>query len=171
MVLGLGRGKKKKKEEEMDFRKEQSLAEQYRGGGGMPLTEDYIASLGRSVYMVMDPEVTAILNPIDEKGKPIPSPFRSLVPAFSHLNRVSRIGKNEAEILQLRYRKLMLLHKINMTEDEYESEGGALLESLEIFATHMIHDSFDGWKGNLVTEQIKTIRTELGEQKKKRRPF
>lgn len=171
MVLGFGKDKKKQKEAAIEYSREQGLADSYRGSGGLPLTEDYIASLGRSVYMVMDPEVTALINPVDKKGNPIETPLRSLLPAFSHLNRVSRIGKREAEILALRYRILLLMHKIDMTEDEYENEGGALLDSLEIFATHMIHDSFDGWKGNLVTEQIKTIRTELGEKKQKRGPF
>lgn len=162
MVKIFGRGKKKEEEEEQ-YKREMALADQSRQS--MPMTEDYIASLGRSVYMVMDPEVTALLN------NPRKSYLKTLIPAFSHLNRVSRIGKTEAEILELDYEFLMLIHKINMSEDEYESKGWAELEALKIYARHIIHDSFGGWKGNLVTEQIKTIRTELEKTKKKRLPF
>jgi len=157
----LGRGKKKKEEEEKHFKGEMALAEQQRQG--MPLTEDYIASLGRSVYMVMDPEVTNILNENDQ--------LKSLIPAFSHLNRVSRIGKGEAELLEFDYEYMFLLHTLTMNEDEYETKEAERIEALKLHSRFIIHDSFGGWKGNLVTEQIKTIRTELEKTKKKRLPF
>lgn len=160
MVLGIGNNKKKE-EEEKHFKAEMALAEQQRQG--MPLTEDYIASLGRSVYMVMDPEVTKILNENDQ--------LKSLIPAFSHLNRVSRIGKGEAELLEFDYEYMFLLHTLTMNEDEYETKEAERIEALKLHSRFIIHDSFGGWKGNLVTEQIKTIRTELEKTKKKRLPF
>jgi len=162
----LGRGRKKRKDQdEEEFKKEVALTEL---GGEMPpqsvgLTQDYIYSLGRSVYMIMDPEVNLVLN-----KKPY---LKTLIPAFSHLNRISRIGKQEADLLELDYEFLMLIHKLNMNEDEYENKGWAELESLKLFARHMIHDSFGGWKGNLLTEQVKIIKAELEKPKKKRLPF
>jgi len=162
MVLGLGKNKKKKEEEEAQFKRDVVISEQQRPQQ-TPMTEDYIASLGRSVYMVMDPEVTNILS---ENAQ-----LKSLIPAFSHLNRVSRIGKGEAELLEFDYEYMFLLHTLTMNEDEYETKEAERIEALKLHSRFIIHDSFGGWKGNLVTEQIKTIRTELEKTKKKRLPF
>jgi len=160
-----GRNKKEDKDEE--FQRDLALTEQSR----QPTTpEDYLYSLGRSVYMIMDPEVGAILNPVDGNGNPKPSVFRSLIPAFSHLNRTTKIGNKEAELLMLDYEYLSLIHKLNMEEDQYENEGWALLESLKIFARGIINDAREGFKARIATEQIKIIRTET-EKKKRRLPF
>ena len=160
---------KEKKEAEEEYRKVMALTEQGKPQGAM--TEDYIASLGSRVYLIMDPTVTEFLNPLDADGKPLPSSYREMYPAFSHLNRLSHIGKLQAEILELDYEYLMLIRKMNMDEDEYDSKGWLEIESLKIHATHIISDAFDGWKGKLFTEQSKTIRTEMVETKKKRWPF
>ena len=169
MVLGLGKDKKKKEEETRQYKQEMALAEE--SGPHMPGQTDAYASLGRSVYMVMDPESLAFLNPVDQNGKPLPSKFRPLMPAFSHLNRLTKTGKLQAELLELDYEELGLITKMNMTEDEYESEGWLTLKSLGIFAQSIISDSFAGFKADIVTNQLKTIRTELAEIKKKRGPF
>lgn len=160
--------RKKKDDKTEEFKRDMTLTEQQRQ---TPMTEDYVYSLGRSVYMIMDPEVTAMLNPTDDNGKPKPSQFRSLIPAFSHLNRLSNIDKQQKELLTLDYEFLILIHKLNMNEDQYESVGWAELESLKIFAQNMVSDSFHGWKGKLVTEQIKIIRAELEKKKKGLLPF
>ena len=166
----LNRGEKKRKEEEKKhYQQESAIAEQSRPQG--PDSQDAYNSLGRSVYMVMDPEVGAILDPRDTNGKPKPSLLRSLIPAFSHLNRVTKIGKLQAELLDLDYEALILITKMNMTEDEYESEGWRTLEALRIFAQSIVSDSFGGFKADIVTTQLKTIRTELAQEKKRRGPF
>lgn len=153
--------RKKRPDKDQEFAETVTLAEQTR-----PETtpQEYLHSLGRSVYMVMDPEVFSILNDEDKKQ------FRALIPAFSHLMRTTNIGTKEAELLELDYEYLTLIHKLNMNEDEYETVGWALLESLKIYARGIISDAFHGWKGRLVTEQIKIVRTEL-EKKKKRTLF
>lgn len=151
-----GRGKKRQDEDE-EFGKGMAGIEQ---SNQPQMSDEMISSLGRSVYMVMDPEVTAILN---DKDKP---QFQALLPAFSHLNRTTRIGKKQAELLTLNYEYLSLIHKLNMPEDDYENVGWALLESLKIFASGIISDAFEGFKAKVVTEQIKIIRTELERKKK-----
>lgn len=151
-----GRGKKDDKEEQ--FATDMALTEHSR-----PMADEMINSLGRSVYMVMDPDVQAILNN-PEKTNP---QLQALLPAFSHLNRTTKIGKTQAELLTLDYEYLSLIHKLNMNEDEYENVGWALLESLKIFASGIISDALDGFKARVITEQIKIIRTELQKQKKK----
>lgn len=151
-----GRGKKQEEKDEQ-FSGDMALTEASRQP---QMSDEMIYSLGRSVYMVMDPEVTGILN---AEGK---DQFNALVPAFSHLNRTTNIDKKQAELLTLNYEYLSLIHKLNMKEDDYENVGWALLESLKIFAGGIISDAFHGWKGKLVTEQIKIIRTELEKKKK-----
>jgi len=159
MVLGLG--KKKKENGKLSYGEEMALTEQSRRP---PMDEDMIYTLGRSVYMIMDPEVTALFTKKNSK-------FKTLLPAFSHLNRVSKIGPREAELLELDYEYLTIIHKLNMEEEEFESQTWQELEALKIFARHMINDAFNGWKGNLITEQIKTIRTEIQEKPRRRWPF
>lgn len=163
--MGLLRRDKKKDEDE-EYMQNLALTEQ----GRQTLPEDQLASLGRSVYMIMDPEVTAILNPVDAKGRIIDDPklsqFRSLIPAFSHLNRTTNIDKRDATLLMLDYEYLDIIHTLNMKEDNYENEGWALLESLKIFARNIVADSFHGWKGRIMTEQIKIIKTEIEKKKK-----
>ena len=153
--------RKKKPDRDEEYAQAAALTEQ---GRHETTPQEYLQSLGRSVYMVMDPDVSSIFND-EEKVQ-----FQALLPAFSHLNRTTNIGKKEAELLELDYEYLTLIHKLNMNEDEYETTGWALLESLKIFAKGIISDAFHGWKGRLVTEQIKIIRTEL-EKKKKRTLF
>jgi len=155
--MGFLRRGKKEEEQDEQFGKEMAGIEH---GHQPPMSDEMIYSLGRSVYMVMDPEVTAILNADGNKQ------FNALLPAFSHLNRTTNIDKKQAELLGLNYEYLSLIHKLNMKEDEYENVGWALLESLKIFASGIISDAFHGWKGKLVTEQIKIIRTELEKKKK-----
>lgn len=170
MVDILGRGEKKRKEEEAQRYKEE-MALRAESKPQVPGQQDAFASLGRSVYMVMDPEVFAAINPINKAGKSIPSIFRPLIPAFSHLNRLTKTGKLQAELLELDYEELIIITKMNMLEDEYESNGWLALKSLSIFSQSIISDSFNGFKAGIVTTQLKTIRTELTETKKKKGPF
>lgn len=148
----------RKKKEDTEFQMGIAHAEAARPTPG--LTEDYLRSLGRTAYMLMDSEVSGILN--DDKN---PN-FKSLIPAFSHLNRTTNIGNKEAELLMLDYEYINIIHTLNMKEDLYENDGWATLESLKIFARNIIADAYKGWKGKILTEQIKVIRTEL--EKKKR---
>jgi len=129
-----------------------------------PLTKEYVESLGRSVFMIMDPEVITML--VNDRQ------LKNLLPAFSHLNRVTNIGKGregarEAELLFLKYKILLIRHKLAMTEDQYEKMGWETLESLEIFARSIISDAREGWKGRLVTEQLKKVTVELEKVKKR----
>ena len=117
------------------------------------MPEEYINSLGRSVFMIMDPDVIALLT--DEEK-----------PAFSHLNRVTNIGQKEAGLQMLDYEFLSLVDKMNTNEDEYEDKGWKKSLSKRIFARGIINDAFKGFKAKIVTEQIKVIRTQVEKKKK-----
>jgi len=162
LVLGLGSKDKKKKEEEARQYKEE-MALRQESGHQMPAQQDAYASLGRSVYMIMHPEVDEIIMK-DPK-------LKASYPAYSYLNRVTKTGKLQAQIQELDYEELGLITKMNMTEDKYESEGWLKLKALNIFAQSIISDAFGGFKADIVTTQLKTIRTELAEVKKKRLPL
>jgi hypothetical protein len=90
-----------------------------------------------------------------------------LVPAFSHLNRTSKIpDKRLAEMARLDIEYILLLHELNASEDELELSGWAKLEALRIFGLSSVNDQLEGYRGKLVTEKIKEVRVRL-EQKKK----
>jgi hypothetical protein len=127
------------------------------------LTEDYVNSLGRSVYMVMDPDVMQILHD-DEQ-------LKTLIPAASHLNRLTNKDRKATELDMLDYEFLLMIHKLNMNEDDYESAGWAKLQAFIPFFRNLVYDSVGGFKAHMVTEQIKIIKAEIEKQKKKVLPF
>jgi len=157
--------KGKKDEKAMDYQKEVVLTEQNRQG--MPMTEEYVNSLGRSVYSIIDPEVMALLNPIDANGKPIESDLRQLIPALSHLNRMTQINKLDVELDRLDLEYIFLRMKCSMNEEDYDTEKAGLIESLQFYANHIPTDAFEGFKAKLLAYQMKIIRTELEEKKTK----
>lgn len=161
MVKLFGRGTEEKKEDE-EFQRELAAGEQHPPPGQM-LTEDYVNSLGRSVYMVMDPDVMKILSE-DEQ-------LRTLIPAVSHLNRLTKKDQNAMRLDMLDYEFLLMIHKLNMNEDEYETTGWAKLQAFVPFFRNLVYDSVDGFKAKVVTEQIKVIKAELEKKRRKVLPF
>jgi len=148
--LGIFRRGKKEPDEDEQLARDIIVSEESQPA---VMTEEYINSLGRSVFMIMDPDVTRLL---DDEEKP----------AFSHLNRVTNIGQKEADLQMLDYEFLSLVDKMNSNEDEYEDKGWKKSLSKRIFARSIINDAFNGWKGKIVTEQIKVIRTQIEKKKK-----
>lgn len=126
-----------------------------------PHTEDFLHALGQSALMIIDPEVlTQLLSDARYKG---------LIPAFSHLNRISNIGKLEAKLLEYDYEALIITSKMEMDEDKYNARDWKFLQSLGMHARFIIHDSFNGHKAKMISEQIRVIRTELSKVKTKGR--
>lgn len=148
--MGIFRRDKKPPDEDEQLQREMIVTGESRPA---VMPEEYVASLGRSVFMIMDPDVTKLL---DEEE----------MPAFSHLNRVTNIGQKEADLQMLDYEFLSLVDKMNSNEDEYEDKGWKKSLSKRIFARSIINDAFHGWKGKIVTEQIKVIRTQIDKKKK-----
>lgn len=155
----------KKNEKAMDRQHETALTERNRPES--PMTEDYVNSLGRSVYSIIDPEVASILNPMDENGHPIESELRSLIPALSHLNRMTQINKLDVELDRLDLEFIFLRMKCSMDEKDYDTDKAELIESLQFYAHHIPTDAFEGFKAKLLAYQMKIIRTELEEKKTK----
>lgn len=153
-----GRDKKAKKIDDRHFVQEAALVERSRQQ--VPSRADMYSSLGSSVYMVEDPEVD---NAILENRELSP-----MYPAFSFLNRLTKHGQLQSELLALDYEALILITKMNSNEDEFEADGWRMLAALEIYAQSIISDSHKGFKAEIVTTQVKSIKTELVEGKKRR---
>jgi hypothetical protein len=161
MVKLFGRGNEEKREDEQ-FQKDLVAGEQHPPPGQM-LTEDYVNSLGRSVYMVMDPDVLAILAKYPE--------LKGLRIMASHLNRLTKKDKKCLELDRLDTDYQILIHKINCDEDEFESGLWAVLEAFRHFLRTSNYDNIDGFKARIVTEQIKIVKAELEKVRKKVLPF
>jgi len=149
---------KKKDVEAMDFQKGVTIAEQRRPGA--PLTEDYVNSLGRSVYSIIDPEV---ISEVTKRG----SKLKWIVPAISHLNRMTNLSKTDVEILKLDLDALFYEYEALREEGEYDTKEALLTSALQIFSNIIPADSFQGFKAKLLAYQMKVIRTELEEKKTK----
>jgi len=149
----------KKDEKAMDYQKESAHIEHSRQDSDA-YHERYVSSLGRSVYTIIDPEVTRILT--DPKYK-----LQVLIPLLSHLNRLTQIGKDDVVLDRIKIRRMFLRIRITMKKSDYSVELSALLKSLEFFALHMTADSYEGFKAKLLAYEMKIIRTELEEKKTK----
>jgi hypothetical protein len=161
MVKLFGKGNEEKKADE-EFQKELVAGEQHPPPEQM-LTEDYVNSLGRSVYMVMDPDVIAILAEYPQ--------LKSFRIAISHLNRLTRKDKTAMELDTLDADYLILINKINSYEDDYENNLWGIYEALRMFMRNANCDNIDGFKARIVTEQIKIVKAELEKKQKKVLPF
>ena len=160
--MGILRGKKDK--EAMDHQKNVVYAEESRTRN--PMTEDYVSSLGRSVYSIIDPEVVEIIKKIVEGEKF--NDLAWLVPAISHLNRMTQItNKTDLEIVKLDYDALFLEYEALRNEGDYDVQKALLTDALQIFANFIPADAWDGFKAKLLSYQMKIIRTELEEKKTK----
>ena len=145
-----------KDKDAMDIQKEVALSELHRQG--TPMTEDYMNSLGRSVYSIIDPAVQELL--IDKK-------LESLIPALSHLNRMTQIHKDDVVLDRLDYEYMFLRMKCSMDEKDYDVEQAQLMESLQFYAMHIPTDAFEGFKAKILAYTMKVIKTELEEKKTK----
>ena len=145
-----------KDKEAMDMQRDLALSEASRPQS--QYMEEYVNSLGRSVYSIIDPDVAKLLK----KHK-----LESLIPALSHLNRMTQIHKDDVEIDRLDLEYIFLRLKCTMKEHEYSTEQAQVIETLKFFAMHIPTDSFEGFKAKLLAYTMKIIKTELEEKKTK----
>jgi len=165
MVKLFGRGNEEKKEDEQ-FQKDLVAGEQHPPPGQI-LTEDYVNSLGRSVYMVMDPDVCRL---VDEVIKVYPE-LAGIRIMISHLNRLTKINLKELKLAMLVLERDLLLVKMHCKESTYNAGLWLVLHALIDFCRKIQYDSVDGFKARIVTEQIKIVKAELEKIRKKVLPF
>ena len=140
-------------DKEMEFQKNCVLNEQNIESQQPADPYEAIRAAEREKQMLGDERVTKYLD-----GHP---EYHSLIPALSPVNRTTNLSKSEARIAWLDFQILYTLAEMTMDPAKYESGGLENIQGFEILSNTQISDGTEGWKGRIVTEQRKTIRTEL----------
>lgn len=142
----------------MEFKQSCALNEQNADAQAQPDPYEAIREAERERLMLGDERVTRF---IDEHPE-----LHSFIPALSPVNRTTKhINKHDANIAWLDFQILFTLEEMTMDPEKYEGGGLEIMQGLEIYAATQISDGFEGWKGRILTEQKKTIRTEMGKGK------
>jgi hypothetical protein len=88
--------------------------------------------------------------------------FHAFIPALSPVNRTTKhISKQDAKIMWIDYQILFCMEEMCMSPEKYEAGALEFLQGLEIHIGPIISDGFEGWKGNILTQQRKTIASEF----------
>ena len=95
--------------------------------------------------------------------------LKEFLPLISHLNRTSRLGREQAELYKLEAESLVLMKEATMDEDKYEINGWVKLRSFLTFVKMLYDDTVGGWRGRLVTERRRITRIERGRAEEQRR--
>lgn len=119
---------------------------------------DYIEMTGKMGYMVMDEIVIKILS-----ENPYLQPLLFL---FSQLNSTGKLDKHQAELKRIRLEKIITMMRLTMPEAMYEANGYETLATVRMFGHDRINEAVDGWKGHLVTEQVKKIEVRTPHEKR-----
>lgn len=90
--------------------------------------------------------------------------MQALIPAFDRVNRTTKITQHEAEIMWLDFKILFIKMKLTMPTEIFEQGATAFFSSLEILANSIITDARDGWKGHLLTEQVRRLDVALNKK-------
>lgn len=124
-----------------------------------PPTEEMLV-LGRTHYMLKDNDIRNLVF-----GK-----HRWLIPAYiaaSHLLRTSFLDPWDVEPLKWRFK--LIIDLLLMSKDDLSIEDLAVAEAMYIYGFTSLKDALDGWRGKLVTEQVRTYRIEGEKVEKDRR--
>ena len=140
---------KKKDTTTRDFKRTQVLTEQQQPE--QSASEQYQIMTAKMGFMVTDELVIKLIW--DEPH------FHPLIPVFSIVNASGRITKKVADIMKLRLENIIARLKLTMKQDLVDRGGLDTLEGLRIYGYYRINEIIDGWKGHLITEQVKVIET------------
>jgi hypothetical protein len=120
--------------------------------------QDYVAMLGKIGYLLNSPTM--------EKFFMEHPHLRMFVPAFQSVNRTTKLSANEAEIMYYDFQILFTMAKLTMPPDVYEQGAMGIFQGLEVLASTQITDGKDGWKGHLITEQVRRLEVNLNKKKR-----
>lgn len=130
------------------------------GETGKPndVAADYVEMTGRMGYMVMDELIVKILSNNEY--------FQPLLFLFSQLNSTINLDKHEAKLKRIRLEKIITMMRLTMPEEMYEANGYETLATVRMFGHDRINEALNGWKGHLVTEQVKKIEVRTPQENK-----
>jgi predicted nucleotidyltransferase len=139
---------RKKKDSGIDYKRSLAVtSEQYSPTDS---EKDYEFVLGKLQAMLKDENVDAVLKD---------SILEDFIFITSHVNSTINLDKKQAELKRLRLEQFVILKKLTMSQDDYESNGLESLMALRMYCHDRINETVNGWKGHLVTEQVKVIET------------
>jgi hypothetical protein len=119
--------------------------------------QDYVAMIGKIGYLLNSPTMEQFFMEHPH--------LRMFVPAFQSVNRTTKLSNHEAEIMYYDFQILFTMAKLTMEPSIYEQGAMGIFQGLEILAETQITDGKDGWKGHLITEQVRRLEVDLNKKK------
>lgn len=126
-----------------------------------PTSQEVLNAMGSQYYLLMD-DLT--LEQVVHDPETV-----HMIPAISQLNRTTKVTPSQAELQMLDYEYLMLIHNVNMDEDDFDARGWSKMEALKLHCNAIVYDQIDGHRAKLLTETKKIIEAQLKEAKEKGR--
>jgi hypothetical protein len=120
--------------------------------------QEYVDTVGKIGYLLNSPTMEQFF--MTNKYMQV------FIPAFQSVNRTTKLSNHEAEIMWLDFQIAFTMAKLTMPPDVYEQGAMAMFQSLEILAGTQITDGKEGWKGHLITEQVRRIDVQLNKKDK-----
>jgi hypothetical protein len=121
--------------------------------------DDFAVMMAQTHYLLRDDDVTALL-----KSTTNPHAMRRLLPALSQLLRTSNIN-NEKQLLEMKLNWAISVRYALFINNDTDTEADmAEFYAWLNFGYAAIEDTRKGWRGNLVTNKIRTYKIE-GAQK------
>jgi len=149
-------GRKKRENDTDELDEQWALAsEQEEIGVGMPQVND-------TYFLTKDENVIQLL-----RTDPDLKDFAPLI--ISHLNRTTRLSREEAQLLELEIENIITMKETSINEDDYEIGKWAKFEALLFHVRLMLRDAVGGWRGRLVTERRRITRIERARAEEQRR--
>jgi hypothetical protein len=118
--------------------------------------QDYVDTVGKIGYLLNSPTMEQFF--MTNKYMQV------FIPAFQSVNRTTKLSNHEAEIMWLDFQIAFTMAKLTMPPDVYEAGAMGMFQSLEILASTQITDGKEGWKGHLITEQVRRIDVALNKK-------
>lgn len=120
--------------------------------------DDFAVMMAQTHYLLRDDDITQIL-----KGSANPHAMKRLLPALSQLLRTSNIN-NDKLLLEMKLNWRIAVRYALFINNTGEETDMAEFDAWINFGYAAIEDTRKGWRGNLVTNKIRTYKIE-GAQK------
>ena len=118
--------------------------------------QEYIDTVGKIGYLLNSPTMEQFF--MTNKYMQV------FIPAFQSVNSTTKLSSHEAEIAWLDFQIAFTMAKLTMPPNIYEQGAMGMFQSLEILASTQIADGRDGWKGHLITEQVRRLDVQLNKK-------
>ena len=149
---------RKKDDGGLEFERNLALASE-AGDSQKPTSPeaDYAAMIGKMGFMIMDENVINFLY----KNKVL-HPYLF---TFSPVNSTIKLSKHQSELKRIRLENQVVMTKLTMPPELYEANGMEIMDGVRLYGHDRVSEAEEGWKGHLVTEQVKVIDIKTTKEK------